>query len=334
MNTIKAHGRTYDYIKTIGKGSPGGPGFRHPVDITIWGDVIFALNRGTEGEPCGRIGVFNFDEDFLGEFSSNGEGDGQFVWGTSIVRDKEGLIYLADEWLNRISIFNGSVKFNGENIGEENFLRKWGTKGSAEGQLNGPAGLSLDRDGNIYVTENMNHRVSKFTADGNFILSWGKQGNNDGEFNHPWGITVDDNQDVYVADWKNHRIQKFTGDGVFIQSFGTDGTGKLNLPSDVAVDKDGDVYAVEWWDNKVQVYDAHANHLTTLEGNSVTLSRWAQDVLDTDSAARENREKVKDWSPSYRFFRPTAIEIDDSGRIYIVEDGRWRIQIYQKYFGQ
>ena len=43
---------------------------------------------------------------------------------------------------------------------------QWGTEGSGEGQFNGPSGVAVDQEGNVYVTEWNNHRVQKFSASG------------------------------------------------------------------------------------------------------------------------------------------------------------------------
>ena len=65
------------------------------------------------------------------------------------------------------------------------------------------------------ITEELNHRVSKFTKDGRYIYRAGEaKGTEEGEFNHPWGIAIGRScGDVYVADWHNDRIQKFSSDG-------------------------------------------------------------------------------------------------------------------------
>jgi DNA-binding beta-propeller fold protein YncE len=76
----------------------------------------------------------------------------------------------------------------------------------------GPAGLAVDSDDNIYVTDRDNDRVQVFTNNGTFITSLGSEGESDGQFNRPEGIGVDPFSDtglVYVADTGNTRIQIF-----------------------------------------------------------------------------------------------------------------------------
>jgi len=43
-----------------------------------------------------------------------------------------------------------------------NFLAKWGSYGSEDGQFIYPFGIAFDSEGNFYVTERGNHRVQKF----------------------------------------------------------------------------------------------------------------------------------------------------------------------------
>ena len=98
-----------------------------------------------------------------GEFSKFGDGDGDMVWPTSIALDKDDNVYLADEALNRISIFDK----------DGGFLDKWGVPGSEEGQINKPSGIRFDADGNMIMVDSANHRVQKFTKDGKFLAVLG-----------------------------------------------------------------------------------------------------------------------------------------------------------------
>ena len=55
---------------------------------------------------------------------------------------------MADEWLNRISIFTR----DGEWIG------KWGTAGGGDGELNRPSGMAFDQDDNLFLVDSLNNR--------------------------------------------------------------------------------------------------------------------------------------------------------------------------------
>src|SRR3972149_1227097 len=90
------------------------------------------------------------------------------------------------------------------------FVNKWGSAGSGDGQFNTPRAIAVDSSGNVYVVDSGNHRIQKFTSEGVFLTKWGSAGSGDGQFNYAFGVAVDSSGKVYVADWDNHRIQKFT----------------------------------------------------------------------------------------------------------------------------
>ena len=92
-------------------------------------------------------------------------------------------------------------------------IKKWGEFGDKAGQFKYPAMIASDKNSNIYVVDQHNHRIQKFDSEGKFILMWGRQGANNGEFNFPYGIAIDSKGDVYVSDMNNNRIQKFSPDG-------------------------------------------------------------------------------------------------------------------------
>ena len=299
-------------------------------------NILYVVNRGHDGEWIFGINKITVDETEIGKFGGYGETGGRFIWPTAIAVDSHGLAYVADEWLHRISIFDATVEFNGADIEEKNFLRKWGVPGPKPGQLGAPSGLVLDSNQDLYISEKGNNRVSKFTRDGEHLLTFGSPGSAPGEFDKPWGITVDNHGNVYVADWNNDRIQKFTPEGQFLQTIGQPGIGpaKLHRPSDVAVDSDGDVYVCDWGQDKVEVYDADGVHLATLYGDSEELSPRGVKYLELNIADLEKRRLVTNFEPEYRFTLPTGIEVDDEGRIYVVDNIRFRLQVYRKRMHQ
>ena len=72
-----------------------------------------------------------------------------------------------------------------------------------------PGAVAVDSSDNVYVADQLNHRIQKFDSDGAFITKWGSQGTGDGQFTHPQRAALDSSDNVYVADGSNNRIQKF-----------------------------------------------------------------------------------------------------------------------------
>ena len=78
------------------------------------------------------------------------------------------------------------------------------------------------------------------------------------------------------------------------------------------------------------MYDADGAHLTTFYGDSEELSPRGIKYLELNIADLEKRRMVTNFEPEYRFTLPTGIEVDDEGRIYVVDNIRFRLQVYRK----
>ena len=305
------------YLKTIGCGGFS-KAYLYPVDVALNSDGPMAvLCRST---TC-KIVINTYGEDFLSEFGSKGTEPGQLFWPTCLLFDGEGLLHVADEYTNRISVFT----LEGE------LVSHWGTPGDGEGQLNGPSGMVFDGDGNLLVVDHRNNRVQKFTRDGRFLDAWGRPGTGEGEFNLPWGITLDHEGDVYIADWRNDRVQKFTPTGEFLASYGQSGSGngQFNRPTGVAVDLDGDIYVADWLNNRVQVLGADGRFVNIFHGDA-TLSKRAMARLLNETERARARFMAEDPQTSKLFRSPISIRLDSEGRLFVVETSPMRIQVYQK----
>src|SRR3990167_10415421 len=188
--------------------------------------------------------------------------------------------------------------------------------------LSPPSGIIVDKNKNIIVVDEFNHRIQIYDASGNLINSFGKKGNGNGEFYYPKGITIDSEGFFYVADCWNHRVQKFShdtnkdGSWKFINSFGSygDDEGKFNEPYDIAVNKDK-IYALDRCNHRIQVFDKDGN-LHGIIGHRGT-------VIEEDLAELFDTPLNLFSSPAFEF--PAGIGTDNNGNIYVADSGNHRI---------
>src|SRR6266481_5580248 len=142
------------------------------------------------------------------------------------------------------------------------YLRSWG-----KGMFGNPHGLRVDREGNVFVTDNGDHQVMKFTSDGKLLFTLGVKGKaatDNKTFNRPTDIAFGKNGDFYVSDgYGNSRVVKFSKDGKYLLDWGKRGTGpgEFNTPHSVAVDSRGTVYVSDRENNRIQIFDPNGKFL-------------------------------------------------------------------------
>ena len=324
-------------VATVGfVADQGGRGFHLPVDFVVRGDgrVFVASRSNTVAFDIVGIQMATIDHEFFGQIGGYGRAVGQMIWPSALALDADDNLYLADDMLHRITVYDRDGRVTGA----------WGARGDADGTFDGVSGLVFDADDNLLMVDHRNNRVQKFTKDGEFIEKWGVPGTGEGELNLPWGISLDREGFVYIADWRNDRIQKFTPQGEFVAKFGSsgDGDGEFNRPSGLAVDSDGNMYVADWGNQRLQVLDSEGSLLQKLRGDAV-LGPWAVEYLNANADELEARSKfvpvfevdVDDPSEvsarieSY-FWDPVQVALDDQERVYVLETNRHRFQVYEK----
>jgi len=150
--------------------------------------------------------------------------------------------------------------------GQVSTLAGTGKKGYKDGngtdaQFNEPFGVAVETNGNILVSDKLNHCIRKITPQGQVstMAGSGKKGYQDGEgtdaqFNEPCGVAVDEAGRVVLADRANHRIRLITSQGQVSTLAGTGKGGLLegegteaqfNRPTGLAVDRDGNVIVAD-----------------------------------------------------------------------------------------
>ncbi len=277
----------------IGNGPGAEPGqLSFPRNAAIAPDgTVYVADSGNH-----RIQVFSPDGAFLRQWGSSCElyadglpgcvdpdgsgplelGDGQMrePWGIAIGPD--GNVYVADTWNHRVVVFDQAG----------NFLRKWGTFATTNGEAVGspggfwgPRAIAIDAAGNVYVTDTGNKRIQVFDSLGGFLTQVGGGGVVAGRFDEPVGLAIVPRLDgqpggmLFVADAWNRRIQKLEashgsllsgsgeGDALvinFVKEWPMEGWNSQSVANKpyVAVDSAGVVYATDPEGYRVVAFDS------------------------------------------------------------------------------
>jgi DNA-binding beta-propeller fold protein YncE len=186
---------------------------------------------------------------------------------------------------------------------EDDNLGPIGGYGTDDGKFQLPGAIILDRDENLFVSDEGLHRITVLSKTGEFLAKWGEHGTTEGQLNRPSGIAFDPEGNLYVADTMNHRIQKFTRDGAFLLAWGRQGSGEgeLDMPWGLAVDELGAVYVADWRNDRVQKFTADGQYVTAI-GRS--------------------------GSADGELNRPCGVAVDADGDVYVADTGNDRVQLF------
>ncbi len=198
-----------------------------------------------------------------------------------------------------------------------------------------PGDVFVDSAGNIYISDSITNRISKWDSSGTALgcIGGGSDGWKTGNspisagtdlrsFKNPEGVFVDNSGNIYVADYNNHRISKWDSSGTALGWIGGgyDGwqTGSapgaagnfkyFSGPSSVCVDGSGNIYVVDC--GYVSKWSSNGVEVGWIGGGSDGWQTGMHPGTNTD----------------YRSFSYAhGICIDGSGNLYVTEDYNNRI---------
>lgn len=76
-----------------------------------------------------------------------------------------------------------------------------------------PYDIALDAEGNMYIVDNGNFRIQKFSPEGRYLATIGRRGQGPAEFESPISIDIDSKGYIYIADTPNRKIHILTPEG-------------------------------------------------------------------------------------------------------------------------
>ena len=213
---------------------------------------------------------------------------------TGVALDGHGDIYLAEINADRIEEYSVAGKL----------ITTFGTHGSGPGQLYNPAKVVVDAQRGVYVSDNSNNRIQKFSYTGQPLAQWGgpDAGSDPGKFNFPIGMAVDSDGDVFAVDAYNYRIQKLSPQGRPVAQWSSQGSKPppLRVPYDIALDGKGHLY------------------VSYVHGDD-GVERFSTAGMDLGPVGGFGSDPGK-------FSTPTGMAVDSTGNIYVLDADNNRIQ--------
>jgi hypothetical protein len=195
-------------------------------------------------------------------------------------------------------------------------------------ELNGPAGICFDANGNLYIADIGNNRIRKVTKSGiistvagNGIYGYSGDGGaaTAAEFSDPTGVAADKRGNIFITDVFNNRIRKIDTSGIIttvagsaVRGFAGDGdaatAAELYYPTGIAIDNSGNIYFADGDNNRVRKVDT-VGIITTIAGNGVA-------GYSGDGSLGTGAE----------LYDPDGVAIDKTGNIFIADGVNYRIR--------
>ena len=146
-------------------------------------------------------------------------------------------------------------------------LRTWG-----HGIFKNPHGASIGPDQCIYLTDNFDHTVRKFSLTGELLMELGTPGISSRfmsgkPFCKCTHCAISPSGDIFVSDgYSNACIHHFDPKGKHIKSWGQSGAGpgEFNLPHNICCDNDGWIYVADRENSRIQIFDTSGNFETQI----------------------------------------------------------------------
>jgi DNA-binding beta-propeller fold protein YncE len=217
-------------------------------------------------------------------------------------------------------------------------------------KLGRPSGLSIDRDGNLLVSDSHYHCLRIYSPDGQLLRTLGgKAGTEPGEYGYIADAVQDSDGFYYVAQVEpNYRIDKLDADGRFIKSWGSygDQPGQFGRIRAMVLGPDGNLYTVDAPNHRVQVFtrDGALVRCWGTMGSEPGQMRFPYDLAFGPRGelyiVEFGNHRVQKFSaegqslgvwggPGHqpgRLFSPWGLAVDSKGRVHVLDSENHRVQ--------
>jgi sugar lactone lactonase YvrE len=204
-------------------------------------------------------------------------------------------------------------------------IKRYGGDGktAVQAQLNFPTAVAVDREGNLYIADTMNHRVRMVDSETGIISTLAGTGqarfSGDGGPAHqaalsePAALAVDEAGRLYIADQSNHRVRVVdlktnvirTVAGTGIATYDGDGKPAVDTalagPSGLALTGNR-LYIADTFNSRVRCVELSSGLMSTVAGDGGVY-----------------RYESPSEAPSPSLSRPTGITLDHEGRLFLTD---------------
>jgi len=230
--------------------------------------------------------------------------------------------------------------------------RVWGRRGLAEGRLQKPRAMAIDKDDRLYIVD-MTARIQVFDVDGNYLHGWRtpawKQG-------RPSGLSIGRDGLVLVADTHYFRLLCYTPDGRLVPDRTIGGVhgerpGEFGFVTDAVEDSQRHLYVAEYGEyDRIQKLTRDGRFIRQWGGHGSKPGQfvrpqnlaideqdhvWVADACNHRIEVFDRRGQLVDcWgsqgSRPGMLCYPYDLALDGHGHVYVCEFGNHRVQKFTR----
>jgi DNA-binding beta-propeller fold protein YncE len=270
-------------------------------------------------------------------YGKHGVNGGEFVRPRAVAIDAKDRIYIVD-FTARIQVFDGDGKYLG---------LSWTTPDYRNGR---PSGLSIDRDGNLLVSDSHYHCLRIYSPDGVELKKiGGEAGTGPGQLGYVSDAIQDADGFYYIAEFgENSRITKLDSDGKFVKFWSSPGDqpGELSRARALVLGPDRNLYVADACNHRIQVFTREGELVRCwgTEGRQPGELSYPYDLAF--NAAGElyvmefGNHRVQKFTPEGKslgcwggpgrepgqLYSPWALAVDSKGRVHVIDTENHRVQ--------
>lgn len=228
---------------------------------------------------------------------------------------------------------------------------KFGKKGNGDGEFQFPYGITGDKDGNVYVADLYNAKISIFSPKGKFIKYFTDELKKADFLKGPGGLRIINNT-LYITDIQQNKVFKYSLGGKKLMEIST-ATSKddpLNAPNAIAVDSDKNIYVSDTGNQRLLSFDKNGKFIRLINGSKdgkgdskfvnprgigvepngtlLMVDNMTHYVYGFDKNGKQVFQFGGLGSDKDQFYLPNGLFIDNKGEVFITDTVNQRVGLY------